>query len=366
MTPTRDAGPVRIEIIFAAESPFYADWEGKWRRGERPSRWPYGLDKLADYADEVSLAYVKRARRWRRMIRPLTDRVLNAAARRRPGRDIGLTWDEQVAIRMVTSRRHAEMYSGAIWIADRIERGEHEHNELMIGALKETTGIWLNSGPHLEPMRQIVGPGPRLQFATFGIDETFFVPEPLPPVPCVLSIGTDRDRDWKTLLDAYALVHEAMPEAELLTQIDSRSDVPVPDFVRQLPRMDFAELRATYARASVVAVAMRHNLHVSGLTVSLEARATGRPFVATRTVGMEDFLTDGLDCSLVPIGDARALADEILRLLRDRQAAEAMGRAGREQILDHLTTTALVADIARLMGLPKRDTPGRVVVRGIV
>ncbi len=360
------SGPVRIEVIFAAESGFHADWEQKWQRGERPSRWPYGLDKLADYADEVALVYVKRARRWRRMVRPLTDRLLDRAARRRPGRDIGLTWDEQVAIRMVGRRRHAEMYSGAIWIADRVERGEHEYNELMIGALKETDGIWLNSRPHLEPMRAIVGPGPRLQFTTFGIDETFFVPQPLPETPCVLSIGTDRDRDWATLLGAYALVHEEMPEAELLTQIDSGSDVPVPDYVTALPRMEFDELRGVYARASVVATAMRHNLHVSGLTVSLEARATGRPVVTTRTVGMEDFLTDGVDCALVPIGDERALADEILRLLRDRQAAQEMGRAGREQVLDHLTNAALVADLARLMRLEKRETPGRVVVRGIV
>lgn len=362
------AGPVRIEVIFAAETPFYADWPAKFERGESPSLWPYGLEHLADYADEVALTYVRRAKKWRRMIRPLTDPLLDRAARRRPGRDIGLTWDEQVAIRMVARRRHAQMYSGAIWIADRVARGEHEHNALRIGALKEMDGIWLNSRPHLEPMRDIVGPGPRLQFATFGVDEEFFTPQPLPDAPCVLSIGTDGDRDWDTLLAAYELVHEEVPEAALLTQIDShgQENRTVPDYVTRLPRMAFDELRDVYGRASVVAAAMRHNLHVSGLTVSLEARATGRPFVATRTVGMDDFLTDGLDCSLVEIGDARAMADEIVRLLRDRRAAEEMGRAGREQILDHLTTSALVADLASLMGLAKRDRPGRLVVREMV
>lgn len=355
---------VRIEVLFAAETPFYADWEAKWRAGERPSRWPYGLEKLAGYADEVALVYPRRAKKWRRAVRPVTDRLTDRALRHRPGRDIGLTWDEQVAIRMVTRRRHREMYSGAIWIADQVERGEHEYTELMIGALRQMAGIWLNSRPHLQPMREIVGAKPRLQFATFGIDESFFVPEPLPEHPCVLSIGTDRDRDWDTLLKVYARIHEALPEAELLLQ--AAADIAVPDYVTQLPRMDFAELRRVYARSSVVVIAVRPNLHVSGLTVSLEARATGRPVVATRTVGMEDFMTDGRDVSLVDTGDPDALATETLRLLRDRKAAEEMGRGGRTQVEDHFTTTALVADLARLMRLELRKNPGRLVVRGIV
>ena len=355
---TPSDGPVRIELIFPAEQDFYFDWDAKYERGERPTRWPYGLERLAWYADEVDLVYVQRPRKWRRMIRPLTDRLAAARIARRPGRDIGLTWDEQMAIRMVTGRRHREMYSGAIWIADRVARGEHQYNELMIGALKETTGIWLNSAPQLEPTREIVGPGPRLQFAVYGVEEDFFAPTPLPEDPAVLSIGTDRDRDWDTLLAVYARIHERMPHVPLLMQADAELDVP--DYVEVLPYMDFATLKEAYARAGVVAIALRENLHVSGLTVSLESRALGRPVVASRTVGMEDFMTDGLDISLVPVGDAEAMAAEVMRLLTDRSAAQERARAGRAEIERYLTLDHLAADLARLMHLERRATPGRL------
>lgn len=357
-------GPVRIELMFPTGTSFHADWEAKWRRGERPSRWPYGLEELAHYADEVRFVLVERPRRWRRMIRPLTDRLAGRALGRRPGRDIGVTWDENVAIRMVTRRRHAEMYSGAIWIADRVDRDEKEFADLFVGALAELTGVWTLSRPQLEPTRAIIGDGPRLEFSTFGVNEEFFTPRPLPDEPCVLSIGTDRDRDWDTLLAAYAIVHREMPHVRLRLQAEAQ--VAVPDYVEVLPRMEFDELREVYAQASVVAVALRHNLHVSGMTVSIEARATGRPVVISRTVGMEDFMTDGLDVRHVEIGDAEAMAREIMALLEDREAARAMGEAGRREVEERFTSRHLAADLARLMRLERRATPGRLVDGGTV
>lgn len=366
-TDERD-GPIRIELILPAETGFHADWENRWKAGQRPSRWPYGLDQLAWYADEVALVHVRHAHKIQRMARPVTDRLADLAAARRlragGGRDIGLTWDEQVAIRMVTRRRHREMYSGAIWIADRVARGQTEYNELMIGALQQMDGIHLQSRPQLAPTRTVVGPGPRLGFARFGVDADFFAARPFPDAPAVLSIGTDRDRDWDTLLAVYARVHEEMPQVRLMVQ--AAANVRVPRYVERLPRMAFDELRDVYARASVVAVAVRENLHFSGLTVSLEARATGRPVVMTRTVGMEDYLTPGVDVSLVDVGDVDAMAAQIVRLLRDRAVAERMGRRGRERVEADLTTAHLVADLAQFIGLERRETPGRTVTRGIV
>lgn len=59
----------------------------------------------------------------------------------------------------------------------------------------------------------------------------------------------------------------------------------------------------------------------------LEAMATGTPVVSTR-VGMSvDVITDGVDGALVGVGDAAALAERALALLRDEAARAAVGAA---------------------------------------
>lgn len=63
--------------------------------------------------------------------------------------------------------------------------------------------------------------------------------------------------------------------------------------------------------------------------VCLEAMACGRPVIASRVGGLTEAVEDGRTGVLVPPGDADALAAQILRLLRDREAREALGRAAR-------------------------------------
>ncbi|MDR1686190.1 MAG: glycosyltransferase family 4 protein [Desulfovibrio sp.] len=67
-----------------------------------------------------------------------------------------------------------------------------------------------------------------------------------------------------------------------------------------------------------------------GVPVSLmEALSVGRAVIAADAPGSREVAVDGLTGFLVPPGDARALADAAVRLLRDPELAARMGRAGR-------------------------------------
>jgi glycosyltransferase involved in cell wall biosynthesis len=86
----------------------------------------------------------------------------------------------------------------------------------------------------------------------------------------------------------------------------------------------------------------------------LQALAVGTPVVATTVGGSPELIRNGETGRLVPPADAPALAAAILALLRDPDAARAMGRAGqalvqREHSLDTVMqrTTALYADCVR-------------------
>jgi glycosyltransferase involved in cell wall biosynthesis len=63
--------------------------------------------------------------------------------------------------------------------------------------------------------------------------------------------------------------------------------------------------------------------------VALEALASGVPLIATAVRGTRELLADGVDCLLVPDGDADALAEALSRVLSDRSLAARLASAGR-------------------------------------
>jgi len=63
--------------------------------------------------------------------------------------------------------------------------------------------------------------------------------------------------------------------------------------------------------------------------VLVEAAAWGKPIVATAVDGVPEILEDGKTGLLVPPGDPTALADAVIRLLRDKEEARRLGEMAR-------------------------------------
>ncbi|WP_457571546.1 glycosyltransferase family 4 protein [Desulfovulcanus sp.] len=62
----------------------------------------------------------------------------------------------------------------------------------------------------------------------------------------------------------------------------------------------------------------------------LEGAASGRPLVTTDTPGCREVVRDGENGFLVPVRDARALADALAKLIEDRALRHKMGEKGRK------------------------------------
>jgi glycosyltransferase involved in cell wall biosynthesis len=62
--------------------------------------------------------------------------------------------------------------------------------------------------------------------------------------------------------------------------------------------------------------------------VSVEAQAAGVPVVCSTAGGLPETLLSGVTGFLVPPADSVALADAVLRLVRDRDLRREMGNAG--------------------------------------
>lgn len=156
-----------------------------------------------------------------------------------------------------------------------------------------------------------------------------------PESPVVLWVGYPvAFKNMDLLLDAFERVHAALPAARLVLVGDfsqrpdlvSRAD---PAAVHFAGHVAYDDLPAYYALADVYA----HSSRYEGIPrVLLEALTAGTPVVATRNRGALAVVRDG-ETGLICDHTPDALAGAILDLLRDPARAQAMGAAGRTDIL---------------------------------
>ena len=102
-----------------------------------------------------------------------------------------------------------------------------------------------------------------------------------------------------------------------------------------------------------------------GVSVS-EAAAMELPVIASRCGGLVDQVVDGATGLIVEQRDIAGLAAAMQRLAEDRQMAMAMGRAGRQHIVENFDTAGQVAKLEQLLWslLPGRDASGAVLAGG--
>lgn len=340
-----EAEQVSAATVYFPTGRDLAAWRDKYERGESPDAVPYGLNRLEDHFAEV----VTRSFPADSMVRKGMRRVMRGGSARwwRGRGPVGLTWDENTAVRLAFVRGLSKRYAGVIWLTDAIQRNGPARYHGVRRLLRRMDGLWVLSAAQLDPLRQFVGTdGPPVHHVLFGIDADFFAPQPLPSEPLVVSVGGDRDRDAETLFDALSLLRVERPDVEIIVQSTSTSSPP--PGVQVVPYLTHAELRALYARASLALIATRPNMHVSGMTVGLEAMATGRPLVITRSPGMDDYFGDTDGAFMVEAGDSHAMAQGVIRLL-DPATLEHAGLAARTHVEQRFTTAHLAERLASVV-----------------
>lgn len=167
-----------------------------------------------------------------------------------------------------------------------------------------------------------------------------------PPVACFVGRFEARKAP-ETLLRAWPLVLERVPDARLVLSGRDSADASRPSYRRWLEDLaesvgvarsveivdrwgDQREVVAEMSAATVIAVPSRWE---SFGYVAAEAHALGRPVVASRLPALAGVVVDGETGRLVEPDDPAAWADALADLLRDPVAAVAMGRAGSERVL---------------------------------
>jgi glycosyltransferase involved in cell wall biosynthesis len=138
------------------------------------------------------------------------------------------------------------------------------------------------------------------------------------------------EKGHRHLIDAAAIVVREVPDARfvILGEGDLR-----PSLERQTRELRLEKhVLLPGFRADVLAFIRGFDIFVmpslaEGLGTSLlDAMAAGKPIVATSTGGIPEVVADGETGLLVPVRDDKALAQAIVRLLKDQALRERMGQ----------------------------------------
>jgi lipopolysaccharide/colanic/teichoic acid biosynthesis glycosyltransferase/glycosyltransferase involved in cell wall biosynthesis len=154
-------------------------------------------------------------------------------------------------------------------------------------------------------------------------------------VPVVGFVGRFvKDKGIRQLVEAFEILRRQFPDLRLLLLGDFEDGDPVEPETRhyiestqEIIRPGFvADTAPYYGLMDVLAFPT----YREGFgQVSLEAQASGVPVVTTNTTGSIDSVIDGVTGLLTPVGDSRALAEALGKLLADDKLRSRMARDGR-------------------------------------
>jgi phosphatidylinositol alpha-1,6-mannosyltransferase len=181
-----------------------------------------------------------------------------------------------------------------------------------------------------------------------------------PVIVCVSRLVRRKGQD--TLIRALPRVRAEIPDATLLIVGEGpylrdlralATQVGVGSAVRFTGSVPSAQLPAHYDAGDVFAMpcrTRRAGLDVEGLgIVYLEASATGLPVIAGRSGGAPDAVLAGQTGAVVDGTDVAAVADELVRLLTDRDLARQLGAAGRAWVESEWSWDAAAAALRSML-----------------
>jgi len=347
--------------VALSQSVSASQWEARNRVDEVPDRTPYGLHRLAnygvtptfsDFAVAPRLARIAGQIRYRSGDLEILETVADRNARRHS--DIVFCYDERTGVPAAAASRigmSPPVVTGVGWLTAPADTPPIQRR-LAQYALARSAAVFSQSPPQVELLSRTWGvDDARLHFAPVGIDTDFYCEQPWPEAtaPLVVSAGEDVHRDHALLVAAVLAARERCPGLRLELATALPVNAP-PEVVTLRTERLYGRMRDLYRRSSIVAIAVRPNVITgSGLTVVLEAMASGRPVVMTGNPGISHYLRHNVEGILVPPGDPGAFARAIVELAQDPVRARALGQAGTQRARTEFSSERMAEHFASIM-----------------
>lgn len=179
-----------------------------------------------------------------------------------------------------------------------------------------------------------------------SLHEELWLPHGSPIIGNVAALVPHKGQ--KHLVEAAALVVKAVPDARFVIAGDGELRESLEHQIKALALEKHVML--TGFRPDVLSLHKAFDIFamssvMEGLGTSLlDAMACGKPVVATAAGGMPEVVQHGETGLIVPPRDSRAMADAIIRLLKDEPLRQRMGAAGLSRAHSRFSAERMVAD----------------------
>lgn len=198
-------------------------------------------------------------------------------------------------------------------------------------------------------------PESRVWFLPDQTDTSFFFPGPASPQklrPIIASVGLEK-RDYRNLalatsdLDVDVKISGFSKDASTLAQA----------FPETLPEnmsrrfYEWPELVQLYRDADLIAISLVENKYAAGIQALLEAMASRRPVVVTKTQGLADYLQHPGVATIVNPGDSAGMRQAIVSLLNNPSVAETQAKRGYELVLKQHNSEQYIEELATRLAL---------------
>jgi glycosyltransferase involved in cell wall biosynthesis len=321
-------------------------WQANWRAGKvlgLNEEMPYGYHRaarhgcLVRYSRDYPEGRLHKALRY--ALRGLLGFDLLHAWRNREeifGADVVWTHTESQLLSILflfavlRGRTKPKVIGQVIWLMDewpRLGKARKRFYRLLL----EKADVLTFLSPLNARIASEVFPDRRVAFVKFGINPDYWIPPKSSPdlnAIRVLSLGNDRHRDWKTLIEAVCDANNV--DLHILT-----SKLKLRKKHRNISAFRVATNEALLAQfewADVLVLTLKPNFHASGITVIEEAAILGVPIICTRVGGLEAYFDDD-DVLYVDANAPEQITAAILRVASDDQLRQSMIANAKRRIL---------------------------------
>jgi glycosyltransferase involved in cell wall biosynthesis len=222
--------------------------------------------------------------------------------------------------------------------------------------------LFQNRSELAEARSRGMGRRARLVYVGNGVDLAEFPPARAPrrhPGPgerfeivCVARV--EPKKNHRMLLEAMRVLRDDLGKGEArLTCVGEIGDAGVVDEARRMGLGESVRFAGSLPREAVPALLDASHLAVLSSFAEgkpralMEAMLRGLPCVATDVTGTDEVVRDGGDGFLVPVGDARAMAERLARLMGEPGLYEAFSARALARAQDEFDEARVVEELKR-------------------
>jgi glycosyltransferase involved in cell wall biosynthesis len=323
-------------------------WERRWKEGKIPGinePLPYGYYRAATMGCAVTHSQDKKESAPEKLLR-LGIRVLlgfdliHAWRNFDSIRNADVVWTHTesqylailLLLRSTPRNRRPKLIAQSVWLFDQWHTLPALKQRLLSMLIRQADILTVLSPANLAVAKRLF-PEVRSELVLFGIAVDRKVEPALRPAEKTLnivSLGNDVHRDWPLLIAAVA--NQPGWTLKIASQKIKPSSIGDATNVEIVSLTTNEEIFALYQWADVLALAIKPNLHASGITVVEEAAVLGVPVVCSDIGGLRAYFSDA-EVRFVPPQDVNALRSAIQELTNDPGARLALAREAQARMV---------------------------------